>query len=238
MMSLSFSGGAMAPSGGVSINAQDASGPAHLDALDELRAPLTVCREHLELLLHDPDRRAAVLPMVIDELDRMARLVDNMGVLASAERPGFLRPAPVDLATLTADVQAEAATLGRRRWSVVSRGSGTVVCDPQRVTQAMLAIADNAVRHTEPGSAVVIGSAVGPHGARLWVQDSGPGVPPAEQEQIFERFVRGNDAPARYRGAGLGLAVARTIARAHGGDVELASRTGCGATFTLALPHR
>jgi len=74
--------------------------------------------------------------------------------------------------------------------------------------------------------------------ARLWVTDSGPGVPVADSERIFERFARAGVARRRSEGAGLGLSIVRAIAEAHGGRVELDTRPGAGATFTLLIPLR
>jgi two-component system, OmpR family, sensor kinase len=74
-------------------------------------------------------------------------------------------------------------------------------------------------------------------GLRLWVRDSGPGIAPSEQARVFERFTRGKDAQGQHRGGGLGLAVVKAIAEAHGGEVELESRLGEGSTFTMVLPR-
>ena len=71
---------------------------------------------------------------------------------------------------------------------------------------------------------------------RLWVADSGPGIPPADRDRIFDRFHRAGDGRRRSDGAGLGLAIVRAIAEAHGGRVELDSREGAGSTFTLVIP--
>lgn len=204
--------------------------------LHELRVPLTVCRGHLEVLMRDPARQTDSVPVVLAELERMERLVNDLDTLFGTEDREFLRLASVGLADLTTELAAKAPALGERRWRVVSRGHGLIVCDPERVIQAMLALADNAVRHTHPSSPVHIGSATRADCACLWVTDFGPGVPPTEQERIFDPFARGAEARGRHRGAGLGLAVAGAIARAHGGDIELKSRPGSGATFAVKLP--
>ena len=97
-------------------------------------------------------------------------------------------------------------------------------------------LADNAVRHTTPGAVIELGSSLGNGEAALWVRDTGPGVPLDQQDRIFQRFARGHNGGRRPGTAGLGLAIVRSIALAHGGRVALASRPGAGATFTIAIP--
>jgi signal transduction histidine kinase len=205
------------------------------DAGHELRTPLTIVRGHLELLEDDPAERRATLELVLDELDRMARLVNDMLTLAKWERPDFLSPAAVDVGVLADDLLAKAQALGERRWQLDARATGTIVADRQRVTQALVQLAQNAVQHTEEGDEVGLGTFVGDGEARLWVRDSGPGIPFEEQERVFARFYR-SSARRGSDGAGLGLSIVQAIARAHGGRLELASVPGSGATFTVVLP--
>jgi two-component system, OmpR family, sensor kinase len=102
----------------------------------------------------------------------------------------------------------------------------------------VMQLAQNAVQHTQEGDRIALGSALQDGHARLWVSDSGPGVSNADRERIFDRFARGSGA-RRSQGAGLGLAIVRAIAEAHGGHVELARRTpGAGATFSITIPTR
>ena len=205
------------------------------DAGHELRTPLTIVRGHLELLEDDPAERRATLELVLDELDRMARLVNDMLTLARWERPDFLSTAPVDVGVLTDDVLAKAQALGERRWLLDARATGTIVADRQRVTQALVQLAQNAVQHTEEGDEIALGTFVGDGKARLWVRDTGPGIPFEEQERVFARFYR-SSVRRGSDGAGLGLSIVQAIARAHGGRLELASVPGSGATFTVVLP--
>jgi two-component system, OmpR family, sensor kinase len=110
------------------------------------------------------------------------------------------------------------------------------VADRQRVTQALMQLAQNAVQHTEDGDEIGLGAYVGEAETRLWVRDTGPGIPFEEQEHVFDRFYRAGDR--RSDGAGLGLSIVQAIARAHGGRLELAGVPGSGATFTIVLPAR
>ncbi|QUG99479.1 HAMP domain-containing protein [Saccharopolyspora erythraea] len=204
------------------------------DASHELRTPITIVRGNLELLGDDPAEREEVVRLCTDELDRMTRIVEDLLMLAKADRPDFVTPAPVSLAELTSDIEAKARSIADRRWVLEGIGEGEVVVDEQRVTQAMVQLAQNAVQHTEPGSTIRIGSALSLGRISLWVTDEGPGVDPAEVEKIFERFSHGS-GPGRG-GAGLGLAIVRAIAEAHHGRVRVLSAPGEGATFGLELP--
>lgn len=208
------------------------------DASHELRTPITIGRGHLELMGPDPVEREETIRLVTDELDRMNRIVDDLLVLAKADRPDFVRRRPVDLADLTRDVGAKVGALGERDWQLESTGEGTVELDPQRITQAMVQLAQNAVQHTEVGDQIRLGSAVRDGTVCLWVADTGPGVPEADVATVFERFSRGSTGGARAHvgGAGLGLSIVRAIADAHAGTVALVSRPGRGATFRIEVP--
>jgi len=190
------------------------------DAGHELRTPLTVLRGHLELI--DPTDPADVVEtrdLLLDETARMSRMVEDLVVLAAAERPDFVKPAPLDLAGLTDDVLDKMRALGDRRWVMEARADAVVVGDAQRLTQAALQLADNAVKFTEPGTTIAVGTSVALGVATLWVRDEGPGVDPADRERIFERFTRAEDARSTG-GRGLGLAIERAVAHGHGGEVS------------------
>jgi two-component system OmpR family sensor kinase len=205
------------------------------DAGHELRTPITIIRGHLDVMGDDPEERRETLDLVRDELDRMSRLVNDLLLLAKATRPDFLQPETVDLDDLTRELFAKASALAQRDWRLSSVGTGRIVADRQRITQAVMNLSQNAVTHTLSGDAVELGSELRNGRVRLWVKDTGPGVPEHEQARIFERFVRLDRAPAG-EGAGLGLAITRAVAEAHGGRVELDSRLGGGARFTVIIP--
>lgn len=206
------------------------------DAGHELRTPITIVRGHLELMGDDPAEREETVRLVTDELDRMSRIVEDLLLLAKAERPDFVAPEPVQLAELTADVYVKARTLGARDWVLAEVAEGEALLDPQRVTQAMVQLAQNAVQHTAPGQRVRIGSRLAGGRVELYVADSGTGVRPQDAGVIFERFRRGTARRgARGSGAGLGLSIVKAIAEGHGGRVLLHDTDGGGATFTLSL---
>jgi two-component system OmpR family sensor kinase len=205
------------------------------DAGHELRTPITIIRGHLDVMGDDPEERRETLDLVRDELDRMSRLVNDLLLLAKASRPDFLQPETVDLDDLTRELYAKASALAQRDWRLSAVGTGRIVADRQRVTQALMNLSQNAVTHTMSGDAVELGSKLQNGLVRFWVKDTGPGVPEHEQQRIFERFVRLDRAPAG-EGAGLGLAITQAVAEAHGGRVELDSRPGEGARFTVIIP--
>jgi signal transduction histidine kinase len=206
------------------------------DAGHELRTPLTVVRGHLELMdpADTPSERAATIAMVTDELDRMNRIVNELLTLAKAKQPGFLEPGPVDMADLVVEVLAKTRPLGQRQWRAGSLAQVTIWADEQRLTQALIQLVANAVRHTREGDTIEIGSMLAGDRVQLWVSDSGPGVPPADRGRVFERFVRLGPSP----GSGLGLAIVRGIAEAHGGAAYVTEARQGGACFVIELPLR
>jgi two-component system, OmpR family, sensor kinase len=208
------------------------------DASHELRDPLTIVRGHLELLEDEPVARQATVAMLLDEVERMSRIVADLQVLADVEQPDFLRPSLVDLKVFTRELLAKMSMLGQRQWEIDAAAGGFVVADRHRLTEVVTNLAHNAVQHTGPDGTIGIGTSMVDDHWLLWVRDTGVGVADQDAERIFERFTRGTGAHRRYQGAGLGLSIVAAVAQAHGGRVELRSRLGHGATFTLVLPTR
>jgi signal transduction histidine kinase len=208
------------------------------DAGHELRTPITIVRGHLELMGDDPNDRRETLAVVTHELDRMARIVDDLLLLAKSEQPDFVQPQAIELVDFTTELFAKAKALGDRDWRLEAYAQGIVRADPQRVTQAMLNLARNAVEHTVPRAQIGLGSAWADGDLHLWVRDTGTGIDPTEHDRIFDRFARGSSGRRRSDGAGLGLAIVRSVAAAHGGRVDVASTPGKGATFTVVVPGR
>ena len=205
------------------------------DASHELRTPITIIQGHLELLGDDPQEQRETIELVLDELDRMNRFVNDMLLLAKAEQPDFLTLETVEIGSLTEELYAKAIALADRDWRLESKGSGLVIVDRQRLTQAVMNLAQNATQHTTSSDVIAIGSKVTDGKAFFWVRDTGIGIPLADQGRIFERFARGAGR-RRSEGAGLGLSIVRAIAETHGGSVELFSQPGNGSKFTIVLP--
>ena len=207
------------------------------DAGHELRTPMTIVRGHLELL--DPSDETEVREtraLLLDELDRTSRLVEDLILLARAHRPDFVVRVPVDVALLTDEVLDKAVALGPRSWQVDGWAEVELTADRQRLTQALLQLAENAVTCTAPGATVAVGSSATDTEVLLWVRDDGPGVAAQDRQRIFERFGRAETGRGT-EGSGLGLSIVRAIAEAHGGRVDLESTLGHGARFTLVLPR-
>jgi two-component system OmpR family sensor kinase len=204
------------------------------DVRHELRTPLTIVRGHLELLdPADPDEVAAAQALALDELDRMAGLVDAIGSLAETA-PGTLRVEPVDVDDLTAEVHAKASVIAGHTWTLAARAPVIADLDPARITQARLQLVDNAAKYSPAGSEVRIGSSRRDGALELWVEDEGDGIPADAETRIFERF--GRVDPGRgVSGSGLGLSIVKAIAEAHGGRVGLTTSTA-GSRFAIVIP--
>ncbi len=208
----------------------------------ELRTPLTTIRASMEGLMDGvvaPD--AAVFARIADEASRLHRLADDLIVLSQAEEGAIpLRVAPLDLREvarsaaqrLAAQFQHKGVTL-----TVADGGPLPVVADRDRITQVLTNLLGNALTHTPRRGSVDVTGGEGDGRAWIDVRDTGDGIPPGEIDRIFERFYRVPDA-SHPAGRGIGLTIARGMARAHGGDVTADSDgPGAGATFHVELPQ-
>jgi two-component system OmpR family sensor kinase len=214
------------------------------DASHELRTPLTVIRGQLEVLAAQPDppgdevRR--VERLVQAEVARIARLVDDLLLLAQSEQTNFLRLEPIDLATFVEELWDGISLTATRRFDLGPIPPGSLLADPDRVAQALRNLARNAIEHTtDPAGLVRLEvDLVRAATIRFAVIDDGPGIPAHEVERVFERFHRTD--PSRTRaagGVGLGLAIVRAIADAHGGRAYVrATGDTPGARLELELP--
>jgi len=201
----------------------------------ELRTPITICRGHLDILGTDPspgDVRETVA-LVLDELGRMSRIVDDMTLLGRLERGEELEFEEISLWRFLEDVAVKASRLldGRLKLGVVAP-EAVVKIDRQRLTQAVLNLLHNAAVHDRGGQPVELRASEWPDGWRLEVCDQGGGMPPSEEKLLFSPFWRGG----RSTGSGLGLAVVRAVAEAHGGSSGVANEPGVGATFWIRVP--
>jgi len=208
------------------------------DVSHELRTPITIIRGHLELLGNDPQEQQETIALVQDELKRMSRFVNDLLLLMRVERPNFLRWESIDLETFTEELFAKARGLASRNWQLEAKATGEVLGDRQRLTQVMMNLAQNATQYTQAQDAIAIGTVVTGSEVRFWVRDTGEGIDPEDQEQIFNRFARGANSERRSEGSGLGLSIVYALVKAHNGHIELFSRLGEGARFTVVLPRR
>jgi signal transduction histidine kinase len=207
------------------------------DANHELRDPMTIIRGHVQLLDDDPVERQRTVEVVLDELDRMGRIVDDLKLLADVEQPGFILLERIDLGPFTQELMTKARALASRRWEIDHVDGGTLHGDRHRLTEAVMNLAHNAVEHTAEPDMIAVGTSGDDDEVRIWVRDTGTGISEADQAVIFGRFTRGSGAHLRYPGGGLGLAIVKAIAEAHGGRVELESLPGEGSTFTVVIPR-
>src|ERR1700732_2265292 len=211
------------------------------DAAHELRTPLAGISAAAEAVLQlpddgDPETRQRLLMVLGREAHRAGRIVDDLLDLARIDSGLSLHPEPTDLRQLV-EAQVERARLLHPELAIRVDGPAvTVDADPARIGQIVANLLNNACQATPTGAAVRVAVSRSDGDAHVSVCDSGPGVAPGAREQIFGRLVRleGNRNGA---GAGLGLPIARGIARAHGGDVTCEpTAPGAGAVFVLRLP--
>jgi signal transduction histidine kinase len=204
------------------------------DVRHDLRAPLTLLRGHLELVdERDVAEVRSVRRLAIEEIDRMARMLEELARVAELGLPAENREV-VDAGALAHEVAERVRGIPGPDWSLGRVESMPISIDRDRVIEAWLQVADNAARHTPEGTAVEISATVDGGFARLSVTDRGPGVPAEERERIFLRGERG--AAATADGTGLGLAIVAAIARAHGGRAEVADVPGGGADVGILIP--
>lgn len=210
------------------------------DAAHEIRTPLAAIRGHLELLLPrlDADSRST-LESVLEEADRLTRLVNRLLLLEKLEggaSASGLEERRVDLGGLARELSDHLQVLARERGiDLCCRvAEAPVRGDPEKLRQIFLNLLDNAFAHTPRGGSVSLRVERLGDRVRAQVLDTGAGIPQERLERIFDRF--SSDRSRRNAGTGLGLPIARAIARAHGGELRAASPGG--AEFTLELPMR
>ena len=213
------------------------------DASHELRTPVSIARTTAQVMRRGPSRSEAEyresLDVVAAQTQRLTKMVDDMFILALADidaRPLFVQDLYLD-EVLKDCVRAARVLAGTRGISIrmdeppdmQARG------DEGLLRQLIMNLLENAVRHTPDGGTVQLTIRASGGWAELAVEDSGPGVPEADRDRIFERFVR--LAPAGSEGgAGLGLPLARWIAEQHGGTLRVDPRPGAGGRFVVQLP--
>lgn len=211
------------------------------DASHELRNPLSVLRTGLEVALRRPrpaEEYRDLLRRNLEEIQRVQTVVEGLLTLAR-DAPGqreALEPEPVDLARLSEQTAAAfAAVAGEAGIAVELRVPAlTLTADPRLLRLLLFNLLDNAIKHSPDGGRVVLAAEACGGGVRLVVEDSGPGVAPEDRGRLFDRFYRPRRAAGQGVG-GLGLAVVRWVAEAHGGTVALLDREQ-GAAFEVVLP--
>lgn len=215
------------------------------DASHELRTPLTVLRANAELamtLKGDAEGQAELLDEILQESDRMTRLVSDLLFLASSDAGSVpLQLDLIEVAPFMAELGERATTLARERnvmLQLALQARGLVEVDSARLEQAIMILVDNAGKYSPPETQVTLCSSIQGDEVVIEVQDRGMGIPQAELPHIFERFYRVDKARSRRQGgSGLGLAIAKSIIEAHGGRIEAESVLGRGTTMRVYLPR-
>jgi signal transduction histidine kinase len=208
------------------------------DASHQLRTPITIALGHAELLALSLTGRQEGhdIQVVLGELNRLRRIAERLLVIAAAEGPEFLHPEPVALDSFTMELLRRWRPTADRRWQLGQLDKVTVQADRERLGLAADALLENAVRHTASGDVIKLSVVAVGYGlpVRMIVTDTGQGIPAELLRHVFDRFRSGDSGPSR--GTGLGLALVRAVARAHGGDVLVNSSPGRGSEFGLLLP--
>jgi len=203
----------------------------------ELRTPITICRGHLEVL----DQGAGdhelhtVRELVVDELDFMGRVVEDLTTLARVDDGALLRLESLPLDSFMTSITAKAETILADRIRTQPAAPGAVLrADPQRLTQALMSLLQNAADHAQGQDPVRFSVQNGASSWRFEVADQGGGLPPGDEQVVFEPFSTGSSGQG---GTGLGLSIVRGIARAHDGECGVVNQPGRGAAFWITIPR-
>jgi len=213
------------------------------DASHELRTPLTSIHGFLEVLLEGgagkPDQLQKALESMYSESERLNKLVGDLLALAKMERNPDVRKALGNFGEMIRQMEPQLRMIaGARRIRFDLTEDAIFDFDPDKMKQVILNLFQNAVQHTDPSKGdirITLEKSVG----EIWlsIRDNGIGIKETHVPQIFERFFRGEPSRARkYGGAGLGLAITKSIVELHGGRIEVESREGGGALFRVCLP--
>jgi heavy metal sensor kinase len=213
------------------------------DASHELRTPVSVVRATSDVMLSRDHRDEAeyreALAIVGGQSHRLGRLVEDMLVLARADAGGYsLRPVDLYLDEVVADCRRAVDMLATERGVTIRAGASPDIPyrgDEDLLRRLVLNVLQNAVQHTPAGGSVAVDIQQELEAVRIRVTDEGPGIPPVDQQRIFDRFVQ-LDAARRSQGTGLGLPIARWIAEAHRGTLVLERSGPGGTTFCVSLP--
>lgn len=214
------------------------------DVSHELQTPLTILKGELEVALRSartPDEYQATLKSALEEVDRIARLVEGLLLLARAEA-GVLRMdrREIDLEQVLATVHRQFKPLAEGRGVELHLGPAEplrVEGDPERIQRMVSNLVDNAIKYTGPGGMVSLALKKEGAMAAIAVSDTGIGIPGEERERIFQSFYRTSEARSiAEKGTGLGLSIARSIAAAHNGTIRVESNLDRGSIFTILLP--
>lgn len=206
------------------------------DVSHELRTPLTTLRGNLGLLKRGPSQEIQndILSDMVDESDRLIRLVNDLLLLARADAGRSLAKEPVDISVVLQEVCRQGNHLDTEREINLDVDSGaSIIGDRDAFKQVSLILLDNALKHSK-GNINISAEKQGKN-IEVRVQDFGEGMPPEILAHVFDRFYRGEDA-ATIPGFGLGLPIAKTLVESSGGEIHMDSEVGKGSTVTMTFP--
>ena len=208
------------------------------DVSHELRTPLTTLRGNLGLLKHKPsippDEQTDILEDMVDESDRLIRLVNDLLTLARADAGRVLAREPVALHPIVEEACRQVRLLDQKRQITMDIPLEiTGLGDRDAIKQIVLILLDNALKHSQ--GAIVIFAKLENSQVMVSVQDESAGVPPEVLEHVFDRFYRGDDHLS-ITGVGLGLPIAKALVEGQGGTIMMKSELGKGSTITISLP--
>lgn len=214
------------------------------DVSHELRTPLTALRTVGEVGLrgsHDAEGYREVIGSMLEEVDRLTRLTDELLTLARADAgEAKLRKEPVDLDALSREVAGHLSVLAEEKEQTLGVEAGASVVAPGDRTvlrQTLVNLVVNAIKYSPERTRIRLRAGRRDEAAFVEVADEGPGIAPEHRERLFERFYRVDKSRSREMGGtGLGLALVKWAAEAHGGRVELETEVGRGSTFRIVLP--
>lgn len=217
------------------------------DASHELRTPLAVVRTHTELLLRHPERTvlesSQQISMILKETRRMSGLVADLLTLARSDSGQIeLRMERMQIDRLLAETAEQFEGLVELKEITLTteiEPDLTLEADEERLRQLFVILLDNAIKYTPEGGRITLSCRRHAHGIEVAVTDTGHGIDPDDQPQIFDRFFRSDKARQRQEGGyGLGLAIAKWIVEAHHGRIKVESQLGQGTTFSISFPQK
>jgi signal transduction histidine kinase len=213
------------------------------DASHELRTPLAMVMSQIDIALErtrSAEQYQQTLRSMREDVADLSRLVSELLMLARAEAGQEpLARERIEMTELISGVLASMQPLACARGVqlvVSDNGAVPLEGDESRLMQLVINLVDNGIKYTPPGGLVTVTARQEPGLAIVEVSDTGPGIQLEDQQRIFERFFRVDSARSRGAGAGLGLAISRWIAEAHGGDIRVECGPTGGTTFSVRLP--
>jgi two-component system sensor histidine kinase BaeS len=217
-----------------------------LTASHELRSPLTSVQGFAELLMMERDsltpRQVETVEIILDNCRHLVRLLNDLLDLARSDAGRLqVRPQPTQLGTLVDDVvrtmRAQTEASGQALTERIDPNLPLVNVEADRIRQILVNLVTNAHEYSPERASIQVTARVADNAVEISVTDDGPGIPPAQLEHIFERFVRGDAGlTQRVGGTGLGLAISKSLVELHGGTITAESVVGRGSTFTVVLP--